>query len=59
MASRIIEVFQDLEDPRKSNATKHDFTEMLTSGVIAVICGYETCGNTGKPRSALRKRLEW
>ena len=43
MASRIIEVFQGLEDPRKSNATKHDFAEMLTSGVIAVICGYETC----------------
>lgn len=43
MASRIIEVFQDLEDPRKSNATKHDFAEMLTLAVIAVICGHETC----------------
>ena len=43
MASRIIEVFQDLEDPRKSNATRHDFAEMLTLAVITVICGYETC----------------
>ncbi|KKZ11059.1 MAG: hypothetical protein TH68_09440 [Candidatus Synechococcus spongiarum 142] len=43
MASRIIEVFQNLEDPRKSNATKHDFAEMLTLAVIAVICGHETC----------------
>ena len=43
MASKIIEVFQDLEDPRKSNATKHDFTEMLTLSIIAVICGNGTC----------------
>ena len=43
MASRIIEAFQDLEDPRKSNATRHDFAEMLTLAVIAVICGHETC----------------
>lgn len=43
MASRIIEAFQDLEDPRKSNAIKHDFAEMLTLAVIAVICGHETC----------------
>lgn len=43
MASRIIEAFQGLEDPRKSNATKHDFAEMLTLAVIAVICGHETC----------------
>ena len=32
-----------MEDPRKSNATKHDFAEMLTLAVIAVICGYQTC----------------
>ena len=43
MASRIIEVFQDLEDPRKSNATKHDFAEMLTLAVIAAVYGYTTC----------------
>ena len=43
MASRIIEVFQNLEDPRKSNATRHDFVEMLTLAVIAVICGHKTC----------------
>ena len=43
MASRIVEAFQDLEDPRKSNATRHDFAEMLTLAVIAVICGHETC----------------
>ena len=43
MASRIVEAFQDLEDPRKSNATKHDFVEMLTLAVVAVICGHETC----------------
>jgi len=43
MASRIIEVFQELEDPRRSNATKHDFAETLTLAVIAVICGHGTC----------------
>ncbi|SAY38306.1 ISAs1 family transposase [Candidatus Synechococcus spongiarum] len=43
MASRIVETFQKLEDPRKSNATKHDFAEMLTLAVVAVICGHETC----------------
>lgn len=43
MASRIVEAFQDLEDPRKSNATKHDLAEMLTLAVVAVICGHETC----------------
>ena len=55
MASRIIEVFQDLEDPRKSNATKHDFAEMLISGVIAVICGYETCVDMESFREPLNK----
>lgn len=43
MASRIVEAFQDLKDPRKSNATKHDLAEMLTLAVVAVICGHETC----------------
>ena len=43
MTSRIVEAFQDLEDPRKSNATKHDFVSMLTLAVVAVICGHETC----------------
>lgn len=43
MVSQIVKAFQDLEDPRKSNATKHDFAEMLTLAVIAVICGHETC----------------
>jgi len=43
MASRIVEAFQELKDPRKSNATRHDFAEMLTLAVIAVICGHETC----------------
>ncbi|MCY4234795.1 MAG: ISAs1 family transposase [Cyanobacteria bacterium MAG CAR2_bin_4] len=43
MASRIVEAFQEMEDPRKSNATRHDFAEMLTLAVIAVICGDETC----------------
>lgn len=43
MVSQIVKAFQDLEDPRKSNATKHDFAEMLTLAVVAVICGHETC----------------
>ncbi|MXZ82568.1 MAG: ISAs1 family transposase [Synechococcus sp. SB0666_bin_14] len=43
MASRIVKLFQDLEDPRKSNAAKHDFAEMLTLAVVAVICGHEIC----------------
>lgn len=43
MAPRIVEAFQELEDPRKSNATRHDFAEILTLSVIAVLCGNETC----------------
>ena len=31
------------EDPRKSNATRHDFHEMLTVAVLSSLCGGQTC----------------
>jgi len=36
------ERFEDLEDPRTGNATRHDLLEMLTIAVTASICGAES-----------------
>ena len=36
-------IFNGVEDPRKSNATRHDFHEMLTVAVFSSLCGGQTC----------------
>ena len=40
---KLRQIFNGLEDPRKSNATRHDFHEMLTVAVLSSLCGGQTC----------------
>lgn len=37
------QVFKGVEDPRRSNATRHDLHEMLMIGLLATMCGGEGC----------------
>ena len=39
----ILAIFQDVEDPRRSNATRHDLGEMLTIALLSMLCGGRTC----------------
>ena len=36
-------IFEGVEDPRTSNATRHDLHEMLMIALLCVICGGRTC----------------
>ena len=36
-------IFNEVEDPRTSNATLHDFHEMLMIAVLSSLCGGRTC----------------
>ena len=36
-------IFNGVEDPRKSNATRHDFHEMPAVAVLSSLCGGQTC----------------
>ena len=38
---QILGAFTELEDPRKSNATRHLFSELLFISLSAIICGAE------------------
>ena len=35
--------FKGVKDPRRSNATRHDFLEMLTVALLSSLCGGRTC----------------
>ena len=35
--------FKGVKDPRRSNATRHDFLEMLTVALLSSLCGGQTC----------------
>ena len=35
--------FKGVKDPRTSNATRHDFLEMLTVALLSSLCGGQTC----------------
>ena len=39
----ISQLFEGVEDPRRSNATRHDLCEMLMIGLLCVMCGGEGC----------------
>ena len=49
-------IFNGVEDPRKSNVTRHDFHEMLTVSVLSSLCGGPTWPRRGAA-SALRGRI--
>ncbi len=36
-------IFEGVNDPSKSNATRHDLQEMLMIGLLCVLCGGEGC----------------
>ena len=36
-------IFEGVEDPRTSNATRHDLHEMLMIGLLSTLCGGEGC----------------
>ena len=36
-------IFNGVEDPRTSNATRHDFHEMLAVSVLSSLCGGQIC----------------
>ncbi len=39
----ISHLFEGVEDPRTSNATRHDLNDMLIIGLMTIICGGEGC----------------
>ena len=36
-------IFEGVEDPRTSNATRHNLHEMLMIALLCVVCGSQTC----------------
>ena len=38
-------IFQGVEDPRKSNAKKHDLTDMLVIALLATLSGWSSCSS--------------
>ncbi len=39
------DIFEGVEDPRRSNATRQDLHEMLMIGLLSVVCGGEGCSD--------------
>jgi hypothetical protein len=42
MYNGIVNIFRELNDPRKGNAIIYDLTETLVIAVLAILCGMET-----------------
>ena len=38
-------IFQGVENPRKSNAKKHDLTDMLVIALLATLSGWSSCSS--------------
>ena len=38
-------IFQGVDDPRKSNAKKHDLIEMLVIALLATLSGKSSCSS--------------
>ena len=53
-------IFESVNDPRKSNATRHDLQEMLMIGLLCVLCGGEGCCDMalfGRSKEAFLRRF--
>ena len=48
------QLFKGAEDPRTSNATCHDFVEMLMIALFSGLCGGRTCVDMATARSTTR-----
>ena len=53
----LCELFQRVEDPRRSNATRHDLHEMLMIGLLSMLTGGRTCVDMGAFGRAWEPRL--
>ena len=54
------QLFKGVEDPRTSNATRHDFCEMLMVAVFSSLCGGQACvdmADYAKNNEALLRRF--
>ena len=40
---KLRQILKGVENPRKSNATRHDFFEMLMISLLSSLCGGQTC----------------
>lgn len=53
-------IFGGVEDPRTSNATRHDLHEMLMIALLCMICGGQTCTDMelfGRSKEAFLRRF--
>ena len=53
-------LFQEVEDPRRSNATRHDLHEMLAIALLSTLCGGEGCVDMelfGRAKEAFLRRF--
>lgn len=53
-------IFDGVEDPRTSNATRHDLHEMLMIALLCMICGGQTCTDMelfGRSKEAFLRRF--
>ena len=42
---RFVDCFEDLEDPRTGNATRHSLTDILFIAICSILCNGETCAD--------------
>ena len=53
-------IFEGVDDPRRSNATRHDLTDMLMIALLGMICGAENCSDMarfGRAREDLLRKF--
>ena len=53
-------IFEGVEDPRRSNATRHDLHEMLMIALMCMLCGGESCvdmAEFGRKKEAFLRRF--
>jgi hypothetical protein len=48
MSGEFSHIFEGVEVPRRSNATRHDLHEMLMIGLLCVLCGGEGCSDMAR-----------
>ena len=41
MSKSIMEIFEELPEPRRGNAIRHKLLDVITIGILAIICGYD------------------
>lgn len=60
MMEEFSHIFEGVEEPRRSNATRHDLHEILMIGLLATLCGGEGCSDMalfGREKEAFLRRF--